>query len=40
MRHARVITVVLNVFRRLVFVVGAVRGVGVVGAVAAVGVSV
>ena len=43
-RHARVITVVLNVFRRLVFVVGAVRGVGVgvgeVGAVAAVGVSV
>ena len=42
MRHARIITVVLNVFRRLVFVVGAVRGVGVgeVGAVAAVGVSV
>ena len=41
-RHARVVTVVLNVFRRLVFVVGAVRGVGVgeVGAVAAVGVSV
>ena len=42
MRHARVITVVLNVFRRLVFVVGAVWGVGVgeVGAVAAAGVSV
>ena len=40
MRHARVITVVLSVFRRLVFVVGAVRGVGEVGAVAAVGVSV
>ena len=41
-RHARVVRVVLNVFRRLVFVVGAVRGVGVgeVGAVAAVGVSV
>ena len=42
MRHAGVIAVVLNVFRRLVFVVGAVRGVGVgeVEAVAAVGVSV
>ena len=39
-RHARVVTVVLNVFRRLVFVVGAVRGVGEVGAVATVGVSV
>ena len=38
-RHARIITVVLNVFRRLVFVVGAVRGVGV-GQVGTVGVSV